>query len=108
MNPESPSLPHQAIQQKGRLFAELVVVDEELLELVDDEQNARQLSVMFTVAGDILRADVAKAIAADAHFGIQSLHHAEAELPLALDGHDPRVRQLMRDVRLELDPFLEV
>ena len=38
---EGPALAHQAVEQQRRLLGELVVLDEELLELVDDEQDAR-------------------------------------------------------------------
>ena len=42
MDAEGPPLPHQAIQQQGRFLSDLVVLDEKLLELVDDQQDARQ------------------------------------------------------------------
>ena len=39
---EGPALPDQAVEQQRGLLGDLVVLDEELLELVDDEQDARQ------------------------------------------------------------------
>ena len=42
---EGPALPHQAVQQQRRLLGDLVVLDEELLELVDDQQDARAAAV---------------------------------------------------------------
>ena len=39
---ERPALPHQPIQQQGGFLGDLVVLDEELLEFIDDQQDARQ------------------------------------------------------------------
>ena len=39
---ERPALPHQPVQQQGRLLGDAVVLDEEFLEFVDDQQDARQ------------------------------------------------------------------
>ncbi len=36
------------------------------------------------------------------------MQHTEAELAVALDGHDARMRQLVRGVAFELDAFLEI
>ena len=38
---EGTTLPHQAIQQQRDFLRDLVVLDEELLKLVDDQQDAR-------------------------------------------------------------------
>ena len=38
---EGPALAHQPVQQQGRLLRQPVVLDEELLELVHDQQDAR-------------------------------------------------------------------
>ena len=39
---------------------------------------------------------------------VEPLEHAQAELPIALDRHHPRVGQAVADVGLELDPLLEI
>ena len=48
---ERPALPHQAVQQQGRLLGDAVVVDEQLLELVDDQQDAGQPGVRLGACG---------------------------------------------------------
>ena len=60
------------------------------------------------VAVYVLHAGVAKPVGAQAQLGVEPLEHADAELALALDRDDARVRQLARRVDLELDPLLEV
>ncbi len=44
---------------------------------------------------EVLHAAAGGTVAAGAQFGVQPLQHAQAELALALDGDDPRVRQLV-------------
>ena len=41
MQPERTALADEPVEQQRRFLRELVVLDEELLELVDDEQDAR-------------------------------------------------------------------
>ena len=53
-------------------------------------------------------AQLAEQVAAASQLGVQPLQHAQAELPLALDGDHPGVRQAAAGVGLELDPLLEV
>ena len=60
------------------------------------------------VAVHVLHAGVAEPVGAQAQLGVEPLEHADAELALALDRDDARVRQLARRVHLELDPLLEV
>ena len=96
--------------EQGRLLGDAVVVDEQLLELVDDQQDARQpgLGLGGAVALEVLHAQLAEQVAAAAQLDVELLQHAEAEFPLALDGDDPGVRQGEAGVGLELHPFLEV
>ena len=96
---ERPALPHQAVEQQRRLLGDLVVLDEELLELVDDQQDARQRLrrlLGLRIAVQVLHARLAEAFAADLQLGVQPLQHAQAELALALDGDDAGVRQPVR------------
>ena len=107
---ERTTLPDQAVEQQRDLLRDLVVLDEELLELVHDEQDARHgdFGPGFAVASQVLHAELAEELAAVLELDIEPLEHAQAELALALDGDDPGVRQLHRGVNLELDAFLEV
>ena len=93
-----------------RLLRELVFLDEELLKLVDDQQDAGQgrRTGHVAIAVDVLHAGVAEPVGPQPQLGVEPLEHADAELALALDRHDARVRQLVRRVDLELDPLLEV
>ncbi len=56
MDAEGTALPDQAVEQQRDLLGDLVVLDEELLELVDDQQDARQGSVGpgLAIAGQVL------------------------------------------------------
>ena len=103
-------MPHQAVQQQRRVLGDLVVLDEELLELVDDQQDARHAHARLGLAEavQVLHAGVAELVAAISQLGVQPLQHAQAELALALDGDDPGMRQLGTGVGLELDALLEV
>ena len=79
------------------LLRDLVVLDEELLELVDDEQDAGQgvaALVGLAVAVEVLDAEVAERVAAVLQLDVEPLQHAQAELALALDGDHPGVGQL--------------
>ena len=107
---EGTTLPHQAVEQQRDLLRDLVVLDEELLELVDDQQDARHrhFGPGLAIAGQVLAAELAVDLAAFLELDIQPLEHAQAELALALDGDDPGVGQVHRGVDLELDAFLEV
>ena len=107
---EGPALADQAVEQQGGLLRELVLLDEELLELVDDEQDPRHggRAGGVAIAVQVLHAGVAEPVGPQPHLGVEPLEHADAELALALDGHDAGVRQLVGGVDLELDPLLEV
>ena len=110
MDAERPALPDQAVETRGRLLRQLVLLDEELLELVHDEQDAGKgrRTGYVAKAVDVLHAGLAEPVGTHAQLGVQPLQDAEAELALALDRHDARVRQLVRRVDLELDALLEV
>ena len=110
MDAEGTTLADQAVEQQGSLLGDLVVLDEELLELVDDEQDARHrvVGLGLAEAAEVLHAGVAEEVAPEFQLGVEPLEHAQAELALALDGDDPGVRQLHLGVDLELDAFLEV
>ncbi len=51
---------------------------------------------------------LAEEIAALLEFPVEALEHAQAELPVALDGHRTGMGKLVRRVGLELDALLEV
>ena len=110
MDAEGPALADQAVEQQRGLLRELVLLDEELLELVDDEQDARHggRAGGVAIAVQVLHAGVAEPVGPQPHLDVEPLEHADAELALALDGHDAGVGQLVRGVDLELDPLLEV
>ena len=107
---EGPALADQAVEQEGGLLGELVFLDEELLELVDDEEDAGQggRAGGVAVAVQVLHAGVAEPVGPQAHLDVEPLEHADAELALALDRHDAGVGQLVGGVDLELDALLEV
>ena len=110
MNSERSALPHQPVeQQRGRLRV-LVVLDEELLEFVHDQQNARHLDCRPSTAEarEVLHADIAEKVTALFQNRIQPFEHADTELAVTLDGDDSRVRQFVRRVGFELDPLFEV
>ena len=107
---ERAALADEAVEQQRRVLGELVVGDEQLLELVDDQQRARQRRVGHGAAeaGDVLHAVLAEQLAAAAQLLVEPLEHADAELALAFDGDHAGVRQLAGGVGLELDALLEV
>ena len=107
---EGTTLANQPVQQQRDLLRDLVVLDEELLELVDDQQDARHghVGLGLAIAGQVLAAQLPVDLAAFLQLDVQPLEHAQAELAFALDRDDPGVGQLHRGVHLELDAFLEV
>ena len=76
--------------------------------MISSERGHRLRAAGALVAGDVLHAELAEQVAAALQFLVHALQHAQAELAVALDGHDPRVRQAVRGVALELDALLEV
>ena len=110
MDAERPALADEAVEPEGGVLRQLVLLDEELLELVDDQQDAgqRRRAGGIAVAVDLLDAGVAEPLGPHAQLGVEPLEDAQAELALALDRHDARVRQLVGRVHLELDALLEV
>ena len=110
VNAERATLAHNAVEQQRRALRDAIVLHEQLLKLVNQQQHARHrlLAAGALVAGDVLRAEFAEQIAAALEFVVHALQHAQAELAVALDGDDPRVRQFVRGVALELDALLEV
>ena len=110
MDAEGPALPDQAVEPQRSLLRQLVLLDEELLELVHDQQDARERgrSGRVPIAVDVLHSGIAEAVGTEAELGIETLQDAEPELALALDRHHARMRQLVGRVDLELDALLEV
>jgi len=110
VDPECPALAHQPVQEQGGGLGDAVVFDEQLLELVDDQQDARHPGPRLCRAEglDVLHAPLAEQVAALAELQVEALQHAEAEFPLALDGDDAGVGKLRLGIGLELDPLLEV
>src|SRR5262245_32945475 len=112
MESERATLTHQAVEEECGVLGNAVVLDEELLELVHDQQNPRRaLAVrrrLLPVGRDILHAGSAEQFAAPAQFAVESLQDTQAELALALNGHDAGVRQVMGCVSLKLDALLKV
>ena len=103
------ALAHQAVQDLRHLRGYRVVLGEELLELVHDEQDARHALAGFVpVVSDVVHARSAEEVAPALQFRVQPLEHAEAELPLALDGHDTSVGQRIGGIDLELHALLEI
>ena len=94
MDAERAALANEAVHQQRRFLGELIVFSEEFLELVDNEQDARQRFAGMGVAivGHILHATGAVHFAAAAQLFVKAFEHADAELPLAFDGDHPRVR----------------
>jgi hypothetical protein len=52
VHPERPPLAHQTVEQQRCILADLVVFGEEFLELVDEQQRARQGLDMCPVASE--------------------------------------------------------
>ena len=79
------------------LLRDAVVLDEELLELVDDQQDARHAARRAGLRGSRSRSCTPSSrnrSPRSLQLGVEPLQHAQAELALALDGDDPGVRQL--------------
>ena len=110
MQPERPPLPDQPVQQQRRLLGELVVLDEELLEFVHHEQDPRRHLVRpgGPVARQVVHPGRPELLPPLPQQAVEPLEDAQPELPLALDGHHPGVRQPVLGVPLELDALLEV
>ena len=72
---ERPALADQAVEPERGLLGELVLLDEELLELVDDQQDAGQggRAGGVAVAVDVLHAGVAEPVGAHAQLGVEPL-----------------------------------
>ena len=110
MNAEGTALAHEPIQQQRSGLRHAIVLGEKFLELVDDQQRARQrfLAAGALEARHVLHAEFAEEIATPAQFFIHAFEHAQAELAITLDRHHARVGKALRAVALELDAFLEV
>ena len=110
VHPEGASLANQTVEQQGGVLGDAVVFHKKLLELVDHQQNPRHGIVRagFSVGGQVLHALLAEDVAATFQLGVESLQHALPELPFALDGDDPRVRQFVFRIGLELHALFEV
>ena len=109
--PNARPLPHQPVEKQRRVLRDLVVLDEQLVKLVDDQQNPRQLSPSRSTAGtppDLARRLRGTDRRADAARHRAAAKHGEPKLALAFDRHDARVRQLVRGIGLELHALLEV
>ena len=110
MNAERPALADEPVEQKRGVLRDAVVFNEEFLKLVNDQERSgeRRCAAGPLVAGQVLDAELAEEIAAATQLIIHPLQHAQTELPVALDGHHPRLRQFVGRVAFELDAFLEV
>ncbi len=106
---EGAALAHQPVEQHAGVVREPVVLREKDLELIDDQQRARQHRLCYlAVSGQILHAGGAEQLAAARQFRVDALQHADAELAIALDRDRAGVRQRLRDIHLEFDALLEV
>ena len=110
VHPEGTPLSDEAVEEERRILADLVVVDEELLELVDHEEDPRHrlLGTTASPAREVLDALRPESLASRGEFLVESLQHGEAEFAIALDGHGACVREPVGGVGLELDALLEV
>jgi hypothetical protein len=110
VNPKRASLPDNPVQQKRGGLRDLVILHEELLELVNDQQHARQrhLPAGALVTGQVLHAELAEKVAAPAQFIVEPLQDAQAELPVTLDRDHARVGQAMSGITLELNPLFKI
>ena len=77
------------------VLAELVVLDEELLELVDHQQHRGSGTSGLRIAepGDVLHPVLAEQFAALLQHGVEPLQRTHAELAIAFDGDDVGMRQ---------------
>src|SRR5690606_5462870 len=110
MDAEGAALADEAVDEQGGVLRELVVLAEHLLELVDDEQDARHplIRTRATVGGDVLHAGGAEEVAAPGELLVEALEDTESELAIRLHGDRPCVRKLGGRVGLELHATLEV
>ncbi len=78
MDAEGSALAHESIEQQRRLLSNAVVFDEEQLEFVNNQENARHdcLAVRQPKVTYVLNARGAKALAALFQFSVQPLQHA--------------------------------
>ena len=72
---ERPALPDQPVEQQRGLLGELVFLDEELLEFVDDQQDARQgrRAGGVAIAVEVLHAGVAELVGPQPHLDVEPL-----------------------------------
>jgi hypothetical protein len=107
---EGAALADEAIEEEGGVLGDAVVFSEELLELVDEEEGAGQGFGVgcAEVSGEVLDTELAEEIAAVAEFVVDTLQHAKAELPIAFDGDDAGMGELVSGVAFELDALFEV
>ena len=111
MDAEGPALADQAVEQQRGLLGELVVLDEELLELVDDQQDAGQgrRAGRVAVAVEVLHAGVAEPVGPRACSSASSrwstLRPNSRSLSIATT---LACGSSCVGVDLELDPLLEV
>ena len=110
MDAKRAALTHDAIEEQGRLLSDFVVLGEELLELINQQQRARDGlgAAGALVSGDVLHAEFAEQVAAALEFFIDALKHAEAELAVAFDRDDAGVGKAACRVAFELHAFFEV
>ena len=110
MHAEGAALSHESIEQHRCALRNTIIVKEELLEFVDDEQDARHANIAPRSAEtrDVLHASVSEEFAATREFGVQTLEHREAELAIRFNRDRACVRKRMFSVRLEFDALLEV
>ncbi len=82
-----------------------VVLDEIFLKFVNEQKRVRGMGSCeaLAISREVLYAELPEEIAAAAQFLVHTLKHAETEFPIALDGDDPCVRELVRGVAFEFD-----
>ena len=107
---ERATLADEAVEDERRVLRELVILDEHLLKLVDEQEDARhRIGVPGPPeAGHVLHRELAEQVAAPLQFRVELLEHREPELAFTLDRDDARMRQPVVVVELELDALLEV
>ena len=110
MNAEGTSLAHNTIQKDRGILCDAIVFHEEFLELVDNQEGSRHrfTSARLLVASHVLHPQLAEHVPPPLQFLVHPLEHAQAELPVTLDRHHPRMRQTRRRVAFEFHPLLEI
>src|ERR1051326_8029008 len=104
MQAKCSTLAHEPVEQECRFLCQLVVLDEKLLKLVDDQQDARtRRAGCMAVGVQVVDAELSESLAARFQFAIESLQHAQTKFAFAFDRHDASMRQVMDGVRLEVD-----